>query len=540
MTAMPFYAIGIKPLIDDLRNTVNPNDCAQCWFADDSSAAGKLLEIKKWWDRLCVQGPKYGYFPLPRKTVLIVKEHMKEVAEEIFNGTGVTISTSGERHMGAVIGSPEFKEKYISEKVTKWVEDVNELSRIAKDEPQAAYSCYINAISRRWSYFQRTIPGISAYFQPLEDEIFNNLIPALVGRKVNNQEREILSLPVRYGGMGILNPVETADEEFNASTYITEGLTQIIKAQDIDFRNYDQEDAGNRIKIAKSTKETNLKTKYNNILDTVNGKCKRMLELAQEKGSGAWLSALPMKAYGYVLNKQEFRDGVCLRYGWRIPNTPSYCQCKKKNDIDHALSCPNGGYTIMRHNALRDLEAELMEEVCKNVKIEPELLPLGELNLQLTRGGNRADKGRLDCSGVGLWGAQQITFLDLRITHPNCPSNINKSIDQIYTQHQNEKKREYNERVLEVERGSFTPMVFLTTGGASPEANKHHKRVAQLIAEKRKDDYSEIMAYIRTRVSFNLLRSILTALRGVRGKRWNKADPISSIEFSLIPSGRDT
>ena len=296
MTAMPFYAIGIKPLIDDLRNTVNPNDCAQCWFADDSSAAGKLLEIKKWWDRLCVQGPKYGYFPLPRKTVLIVKEHMKEVAEEIFNGTGVTISTSGERHMGAVIGSPEFKEKYISEKVTKWVEDVNELSRIAKDEPQAAYSCYINAISRRWSYFQRTIPGISAYFQPLEDEIFNNLIPALVGRKVNNQEREILSLPVRYGGMGILNPVETADEEFNASTYITEGLTQIIKAQDIDFRNYDQEDAGNRIKIAKSTKETNLKTKYNNILDTVNGKCKRMLELAQEKGSGAWLSALPMKA----------------------------------------------------------------------------------------------------------------------------------------------------------------------------------------------------------------------------------------------------
>ena len=32
----------------------------------------------------------------------------------------------------------------------------------------------------------------------------------------------------------------------------------------------------------------------------------------------------------------------------------------------------------MRHNALRDLEAELMEEVCRDVKIEPELLPLGK------------------------------------------------------------------------------------------------------------------------------------------------------------------
>ena len=94
----------------------------------------------------------------------------------------------------------------------------------------------------------------------------------------------------------------------------------------------------------------------------------------------------------------------------------------------------------MRHNALRDLEAELMEEVCKDVKTEPQLLPLGELNIQLLNGGNRASKGRLDVSGVGVWGAQERTFLDIRITHPNCPTYANKSIDQIYSQHEKEKK----------------------------------------------------------------------------------------------------
>ena len=197
----------------------------------------------------------------------------------------------------------------------------------------------------------------------------------------------------------------------------------------------------------------------------------------------------------------------------------------------------------MRHNALRDLEAELMEEVCKDVKVEPVLLPLGELNLQLinNNGGNAASKGRLDVSGVGVWGGHERTFLDIRVTHPNCPSYADKSTDQIFKLHENEKKKEYNVRVLEVEKGSFTPMVFLTNGGAGPEANKHHKRIAQLMAERRKEEYSKVLAYIRRRVSFNLMKSVLTALRGVRGKRreQHRVDPISSFEFGVIPEGKD-
>ena len=47
VTAMPLYALGIKPLIDHLANAVNREDNAQCWFADDSSSCGKLIEIKK-------------------------------------------------------------------------------------------------------------------------------------------------------------------------------------------------------------------------------------------------------------------------------------------------------------------------------------------------------------------------------------------------------------------------------------------------------------------------------------------------------------
>ena len=188
----------------------------------------------------------------------------------------------------------------------------------------------------------------------------------------------------------------------------------------------------------------------------------------------------------------------------------------------------------MRHNGIRDLEGELMKEVCKDVKIEPELLPVGEREMS----GITQDKARLDVSGVGVWGTHERTFLDIKVFHPNCATYINMDLERAYVHHENIKKRNYRERVLNVEHGSFTPIIFSTTGGAGPETTRHHKRIAQLIALKRKDEYSSVMQYIRTRLRFNLLRSILVAVRGERGKSV-RAKPISSIEFGMIPTAKD-
>ena len=54
---------------------------------------------------------------------LFIPEY-KQLADNIFEGSGVQITSEGERHMGAVIGSENFKELYVTKKVTKWVEDV--------------------------------------------------------------------------------------------------------------------------------------------------------------------------------------------------------------------------------------------------------------------------------------------------------------------------------------------------------------------------------------------------------------------------------
>ena len=143
-----------------------------------------------------------------------------------------------------------------------------------------------------------------------------------------------------------------------------------------------------------------------------------------------------------------------LRYDWRIPDNPSVCVCGSMFTVDHD---DRGGLVIQRHNEIRDLQAELLDMVCYDVQVEPELQPItGE---QLARGTSQAPDARLDVYCRGFWERQRAAFFDLRVCHPNADWYRDLSPKQIYRIHQNEKKRRYNSRVTEIEKGTFTPLV---------------------------------------------------------------------------------
>ena len=103
-----------------------------------------------------------------------------------------------------------------------------------------------------------------------------------------------------------------------------------------------------------------------------------------------------------IINKQEFKNALCLRYGWKVPNTPFQCACGEKNSVDHTLNCKLGGYVNMRHNNIRDFEANLLTEVCKDVKVEPELLPIGDRGI--------GDFGSLSTSGLQMFSRENLHF----------------------------------------------------------------------------------------------------------------------------------
>jgi len=101
----------------------------------------------------------------------------------------------------------------------------------------------------------------------------------------------------------------------------------------------------------------------------------------------------------------------------------------------------------MRHNSVRDSDAQIMTKVFRDVQTKPTLLPINENDYE--RKVNTADNASLDISARGLWNSCEKTFFDIRITHPTPQSYSGKSLTEIYQQHEKEKKDRYNQRVIE-------------------------------------------------------------------------------------------
>ena len=63
---------------------------------------------------------------------MVVKSDCFDKAIHIFNDTNIQITIQGRRHLGAALGTSQFRNKYIMEKIKKWVEELHVLSKIAK------------------------------------------------------------------------------------------------------------------------------------------------------------------------------------------------------------------------------------------------------------------------------------------------------------------------------------------------------------------------------------------------------------------------
>ena len=102
----------------------------------------------------------------------------------------------------------------------------------------------------------------------------------------------------------------------------------------------------------------------------------------------------------------------------------------------------------MRHNQIRDLEASLLQEFCKDVKTEPKLIPLSGGSFRLKSTNTRQD-ARLDISDRGVWNTMEKTFYVVRVFHDGNTSN-DGPIEQVFRKHEQEKKRVYNDRIIQV------------------------------------------------------------------------------------------
>ena len=108
-------------------------------------------------------------------------------------------------YLGAAIGSQNFTNDYLRDKVEEWSKELSSLEAAAKTEPHLAYIALVKVIQSRWNFIMRTIPGSELHMQPLEAKL-RNVISLLVDRTLSDLERDIIALPCSAGGLGLINP----------------------------------------------------------------------------------------------------------------------------------------------------------------------------------------------------------------------------------------------------------------------------------------------------------------------------------------------
>ena len=122
---------------------------------------------------------------------MITKPNNLAAAEQLFNYT----ETDGKKYLGGYIGSDSSKAIYMQAKYNKWIKQLEMLSMIAKHEPQAAYSSFTTGFKHCFTYHTRVISDIDHLLKQIDHIIDTKFLPAIT--------EEIISLPVRLGGIGI-------------------------------------------------------------------------------------------------------------------------------------------------------------------------------------------------------------------------------------------------------------------------------------------------------------------------------------------------
>ena len=196
---------------------------------------------------------------------------------------------------------------------------------------------------------------------------------------------------------------------------VTKQLCKKIIQQE---RQYDRD---NKIKEIKNKITRTRLTRYHQILVDVrahmNENQQRLNDINREPGVSSRILSLPLKDEGYVLNKQLFWHLIHIRYGWELTRLPENCVCGVKFSLQHALSCKKGGFVTIRHNQVSNITATLLNEICNDIQIEPQLQSLSGEHFD-AKTANKHEDARLYISARGFWCSGQKALFDVRVFNP--------------------------------------------------------------------------------------------------------------------------
>jgi hypothetical protein len=246
----------------------------------------------------------------------------------------------------------------------------------------------------------------------------------------------LLCRPSKFLGIGIHDPIKVAANQFSASKTATRCLSEaIVNGDDLNINEHTAcilEGAQ-----LKRSFDQNFKLESRVLIESLPALQKRSLLRKLDTKCSAWLSIIPSKENHFDLAPDEFRDALALRYGRTPVNLPEYCDADSEPfDVNHALNCPKGGLVYGRHNECRDLNCDLLQLAGLKQVISEPIIRESDSNGE---NGLRADWG-----ARGFWQPQRQALFDVCILNADSPSLNQLSIDAIFENRKNLKRRTYS------------------------------------------------------------------------------------------------
>ena len=229
------------------------------------------------------------------------------------------ITSEGCPHLGVPLGSPNYVSQYVSEKVQQWSKELKLLSAVATTQPHAAFAAYTHGMTSKWSYLIRTVTSIGHHLKVLEISrgqiSFLDILRSDLHPPPNDVEMKLMALPERLGGLGIGIPSLNSGDAFDASLLVTAPLRKLIYNRDIVYTYQALADQMTAKSDIQRKRREQARDDANNLRNELTPVVQKAMDIARERGSSSWLTALPLEEHGFSLHKVAVVHALALRYG---------------------------------------------------------------------------------------------------------------------------------------------------------------------------------------------------------------------------------
>ena len=516
-----FFSVAVQNLVESAARHVPSSK----WYMDDGSLLGPVSSLQQAFNLIAAEGPRLGLSLNVTKCVLWGPNASAWTRSGAFAAVPTRPWEQGISLLGVPIGSAPF----VSDFITKKTHDL----QISLDKLSSLHCAHSATLILRSCLGASKITYLLRVLNPPSGHVLAGSVSTLLkytwsdicGVPLENAAWDLATLPVRLGGLGIVDPIDFAKfaalSSFLSAAFSapvtgitlpfisTELISSLGEARDtapamanllLDTLTpaFDL-DAAARSRFSdkfSSQSEWSGEAYIRRAAILDSAASERLCTLRQlfcGANAGKWLTSLPK--LGGFFDSHEWQ--LLLRWRLGLPVSPAgACPgCRSEMDVlgEHALSCASIG-TYSRHNALRDFISRLMADAGLRSTLEVSL-PDDSL---------RPADIFVPCG----WGPRPTAF-DVSVVHPLRLSVRSSSIAAGSAAHDRcHAKHAYYDQSCRSAGWDFVPCAVETTGAWCHAAQATINRLAKRIAVSSGTPVKQVVAEVWTEASAVVARSV--------------------------------